>query len=123
MKAVFKTESFTFDVEFNDTQTAKEIVENLPVESVISTWGDEIYFSTGFKASPQGAAMDVEAGDVAYWAQGKSLCVFFGPTPASTSQAPVPASPVVVVGKTRASRQDLKKIQLGEKIRVELSSE
>jgi len=120
MKVLFNAESLDFDAEFNDTKTAKEIIQNLPFESTVSTWGDEIYFDIGFKASAQSATMEVDIGDIAYWPQGKCLCVFFGPTPASTTLKPEPASPVVVVGKTNAARQDLKKIKLGEKISVTL---
>ncbi len=120
MKVNFKAESLTFSVEFNDSQTAKEIFRRLPLSSTVSTWGDEIYFDIGFKASAQGASMEVEVGDVGYWPQGKCLCVFFGPTPASTSKDPVPASSVVVIGRTSTSKEELKKIKLGEKISVEL---
>ena len=122
MKAIFKTESFSFEVSFNESLTAAEIIKNLPIKSRISTWGDEIYFDIGFKASAEGATMDLEIGDVAYWPQGKSLCVFFGPTPASTSPKPVPASPVVLVGKTNACKEDLKTISLGERVEVSIKS-
>jgi len=121
MQVSFKTDEVNFLVELNDSRTAGEIVEKLPIESTVSTWGDEIYFDIGFKASAEGATMEVRVGDVAYWPQGKCLCVFFGPTPASNSQEPVPASPVVVVGKTNSSVQELKAIQLGQKITVEAS--
>ena len=84
----------------------------------MSRWGDEIYFDIGFKVSAEGATMDVDIGDVAYWSQGKCLCIFFGQTLASTSPKPVPASPVVIVGKTAASPESLRQIQLGEKISV-----
>ena len=123
MRVLFKTDNITFPVDFNDSLTAREITEKLPVESTVSTWGDEIYFDIGFKASAEGATMEVSVGDVAYWPQGKCLCVFFGPTPDSTTENPVPASPVVIVGKTQAPRQDLKNIQLGEKISVMLDKE
>jgi len=123
MKTIFKAESFSFIVDFNDSCAAKEILEKLPLESNISTWGDEIYFNIGFKASADGAAMEVDTGDVAYWPQGKCICVFFGSTPASTTQKPVPASPVVLIGKTKADKEGLKSIQLGEKISVELHRE
>ena len=119
MEALCKTDSFSFIIEFNDSRPAQEICQKLPIESTVSTWGQEIYFDIGFKVSAEGASMEVESGDVAYWPQGKSLCVFFGPTPASTTEVPVPASPVVLVGKAKASSQDLKHIQLGECIRVE----
>ena len=116
MRAMCKTESVQFIIDFNDSQTGREIFDHLPIASSVSTWGDEIYFDIGFKASAQDATMDLALGDVAYWPQGKCLCVFFGPTPASVSEAPVPASPVVVVGRTDASKEDLRSIQLGEKI-------
>jgi len=123
MKTIFKTESFSFIVDFNESNTAKEILERLPIKSNVSTWGEEIYFNIGFKASAEEASMEVSIGDVAYWPQGKCLCVFFGPTPASTTQMPVPASSVVVIGKTQAKKEGLKSIQLGEKISVELHKE
>ena len=119
----FETKIFSFTAHLNNSFCAKEIVANLPIESFASRWGDEIYFDIGFKASAEGASMDVEIGDIAYWSQGKSLCVFFGPTPASDTEKPVPASPVVVIGKTSASPADLRKIQLGEKITVVLDEE
>jgi hypothetical protein len=123
MKVKFKTGVFTFYVELNDTLTAREIAQNLPIKSTVSRWGDEIYFDIGFKASSLGAVMDVNVGDVAYWSQGKCLCIFFGPTLASTNAKPVPASPVVIVGKTNASPQGLRQVQLGENITVSLCDE
>jgi len=120
MKIIFKTESLEFSAEFNNTLTAKEIIQKLPITSTVSRWGDEIYFDIGFKVSAEGATMEVEVGDVAYWSQGKCLCIFFGPTLASSSLKPVPASPVVIVGKTSALAGELKQIQLGEKISVSL---
>lgn len=118
MRISLKTAEKTFFAQLNDSQTAKEIVDNLPVESTVSRWGDEIYFELGFKASAAGATMDVDIGDVAYWSQGKCLCVFFGPTPASENDKPTPASPVVIVGKTAASADELRQIKMGEKITV-----
>jgi hypothetical protein len=120
MKISLKTEEKTFFAQLNDSQTAKDIIANLPVKSTVSCWGDEIYFELGFKASAEGATMDVDIGDVAYWSQGKCLCVFFGPTPASEDDRPVPASPVVIVGKTDASVDELKQIRMGEKITVSI---
>ena len=119
MRALCKAERRTFEIEFFDSQAGREIFSQLPVNSVVSTWGDEIYFDLGFKVSASGACMELKVGDVAYWPQGKALCIFFGPTPASNTEAPVPASPVVRVGRTLARRQDLKMVQLGERISLE----
>ncbi len=120
MKVLFTAESISFEAEFNDNQTAKEIIQNLPISSTVSTWGDEIYFDIKVKCSPQNATMDVEVGDVAYWTQGHCLCVFFGPTPSSENEKPVPASAVVVVGKTNDSASTLRQIKGGEEITVSL---
>ena len=120
MKVAFKTSNLNFLADFNDSLTAKEIIQKLPLKSTVSKWGDEIYFEIGFKACAQNATMDVKIGDIAYWPQGKCLCVFFGPTPQSVDEKPVPASPVVIVGKTDVLTQELKKIGMGEAITVSL---
>ena len=62
--------------------------------------------------------MDVAVGDIAYWPQGKCLCVFFGITPASTSDKPEPASAVGIVGRTAATPELLRKAEAGQKIVV-----
>ncbi len=119
-KIVFTTKDVTFWGYLNESQAASEIFDNLPVSSTVSCWGKEIYFDLGFKASSESATIDLEVGDIAYWPQGKSLCVFFGPTPFSEEEEkPVPASPVVIVGRTDADPNQLAKIKLGDQIRVE----
>lgn len=123
MQVLFKTRDFIFAAEFNNSKTAQEIISRLPLASNVSIWGNEIYFDIGFKASAEAATMEVCIGDVAYWPQGKCLCIFFGPTPASTTNIPVPASPVVIVGKIKTAIKDLKAVQLGDSIFVELSEE
>lgn len=107
------------EVEFLDNSTSKKILESLPIESKVKTWGDEVYFDTGIVAPAEGAAMDVAVGDVAYWPDGKCLCIFFGRTPASSEEKPVPASKVVIVGKTSLHPAKLRKVKPGSKIRVE----
>lgn len=119
-KIIFKTSALSFRGVLNDTQAALEIYNNLPVSSDVSCWGKEIYFGLGFKASSEAATMDVEVKDIGYWPQGKSLCIFYGPTPASEAEdKPVPASPVVIVGKVDVDTSLLDKIKLGDKITVD----
>lgn len=105
-------------LELLDTPAAKKIKESLPIESRVKTWGDEIYFDTGIIAPAQGATMDVSIGDIAYWPDGKCLCIFFGRTPASSDDKPVPASEVVIVAKTSLDPALLCKVKSGSKIRV-----
>ena len=118
MKIVFKTKNFGFYAELNNTPAAKEISKRLPINAIVYRWGDEIYVDTGIDASPEGATLNINVGDVAYWPEGKCLCVFFGPTVISTGEKPVPASPVVVIGKTLASPEELRRVEENEKINI-----
>jgi hypothetical protein len=118
MVIVFKAKNIGFYVQFNETPTANDMIKGLPVEGVVSKWGDEIYFKTGINASGDGRTTDINVGDVAYWPEGQCLCIFYGPTQASTTDKPVPASPVIIVGKTMASPDELREIHEGERISV-----
>jgi uncharacterized protein len=118
MLIVFKAKNIGFYVKLNDSPAARGIFNSLPLEGAVSKWGDEIYFETGVSAPADGQTLDVQVGDVAYWPQGKCLCVFFGRTAASTADNPVPASPVVVIGHTMATPGELREINVGEPIRV-----
>jgi len=118
MRILFKAESAEFEAEFNDCPAAKVISGKLPIRSRVNTWGDEIYFDIGIACPRRGETTSVKAGDVGYWPQGQCLCVFFGPTPASSGPDPVPASAVVIVGRTNAPADLLKSIRDGEYISV-----
>ena len=109
---------FEFDADFFDNPTSRKILEFLPIESTVRLWGEEIYFDTGIQASSLEATTDVDVGDLAYWPQGKCLCIFFGPTPVSTSAKPVPASEVVIVGKISSEVNQLRQVKSGSKIKV-----
>lgn len=119
-EVIFKTKNLVFKGRLNHSQAAVEIFSRLPLSSNLSCWGKEIYFDLGFKVSSQGATMEVALGDIAYWPQGKSLCVFYGPTPLSEEEnIPVPASPVVIVGKAQVEPGLLDEIKLGSWITLE----
>ncbi len=118
MLVVFKADNIGFYVKFNESPAALEIFNHLPLDGAVSKWQDEIYFETNVSAPSVGQTMDVDVGDVAYWPQGNCLCVFFGRTKASTTDKPVPASPVVVIGHTMATPGELQEIKAGESIRV-----
>ena len=107
------------DLGFLDNPTAQKISASLPLQSKARTWGDEIYFDIGIAAPSDGATMDVAVGDIAYWPTGKCLCIFFGPTPASSGKKPVPASEVVIVAKSSLDPGVLRKVKSGAKISVE----
>jgi hypothetical protein len=107
-----------FRVRLNDTKTADQLFAFLPLRGDGDLWGDEIYFDVGVELPEESPTAGVDVGDVAYWRPGTALCLFFGPTPASTSEKPRAASPVTVVGRLvgdprrLASLEDLRRIEV-----------
>jgi len=88
------------EAEFNASETARSILEALPIESSGSYWGAEFYFSVPVKAPEEQDAREVvEPGTVAYWPAGACLCLFWGPTPASQGDECRAASAVNLVGR------------------------
>lgn len=67
-----------------DTPTAQAICAALPIQSEVHTWGQEIYFGVPVEADLEADARDVvEAGEIAFWVEGRCIAVGFGPTPIS----------------------------------------
>jgi len=96
----FSIGDITVESEFNDSETARRIIEALPVDSSGSYWGGEFYFPVPVNAPAEKTAREVvDRGTVAYWPQGSCLCIFWGPTPASEGQECRAASKVNVVGR------------------------
>jgi hypothetical protein len=106
--------------ELNQTKTADLIWKGLPIESRISTWGEEIYFSIPLRIELEESAQEiVELGDMGYWPPGTAFCVFFGPTPNSRGEEIRPASPVNIFGKVIGDPKVLKGVKSGTVVRVE----
>jgi len=105
--------------ELNNSKTANLIIDALPIESKINTWGEEIYFTIPVKMGDESATMDLEIGDLGYWPVGRAFCIFFGRTPASLNDKPAPASPVNLIGRMTCNLDPLFLIGDGKKIRIE----
>ena len=81
-------------------KTVSQFIEKLPFTVDLNVWGDEIYTSESPISQPEeNAKTPVELNDVAYWPQGKAICLFFGPTPIGNPGEITPASPVNILGK------------------------
>jgi len=78
-------------------ETRAAIEEALPLRGDAARWGDELYFTTSVDMAKENARAEVPVGAIAYWPQGDALCLFWGPTPASSGTEPRAASPVNVV--------------------------
>ncbi|MBK5190104.1 MAG: hypothetical protein JJE19_01190 [Methanosarcinales archaeon] len=109
----------TFTKEFSP-KTVEKIVDSLPIESEVMTWGDEVYFDIPVEMEEENAKETVSKGDLGYWPAGRTLCIFYGKTPLSESEENIiPASAVNIVGRI-AEPDRLKRIDPkgGERIRV-----
>ena len=123
MKITIEIEGAVFEAvltkEFSP-KTMEKIVNSLPIESEVMTWGDELYFDVPVEMDEENAKVSVTKGDIGYWPAGKTLCIFYGKTPLSESEEKiVPASPVNIVGRIEDPNR-LKRIEPkgGEKIRI-----
>jgi uncharacterized protein len=118
-KIVITVGTVTLAAELNESATAQEIWNRLPLQSTVSVWGDEIYFEIPVEvAQAADARADVEFGTLAYWPVGRAFCVFFGPTPMSTGKKPRAYSPVNVIGEVTADASKLRGIPHGTPVRV-----
>ncbi|MFH1732630.1 MAG: cyclophilin-like fold protein [Planctomycetota bacterium] len=95
---------------FNDSETARQILDALPLEGAANVWGDEIYFEIPVTTGEENPQADAPSGTVAYWPPGSALCIFFGQTP---------YSPVNVVGEIDGDETLLSKVGSGDTVAVE----
>jgi hypothetical protein len=98
-------------IELDDSfapKTFKVILHNLPIEVNINRWGDELYTDrTTVAVDEEGnTKTEVNELDVAYWPEGKALCLFYGPTPISKDGRILTYSPVNIVGRIISSNKD-----------------
>lgn len=112
--------SIILEAELTDTPCAQAIAEALPLEGQPNAWGDEFYFTIPVSMPlDETATRKVAVGDIGFWPPGEALAIFFGPTPLSTGQDPVPASEVNVVGKVSGDAKILRKAKGESRIRIE----
>lgn len=131
MKTLIKITFLEFSeqafIELDDSQspvTAKLILDNLPIEININKWGEELYTDkTLITAGKENAKTEVSMLDVAFWPEGKALCLFYGPTPISKDGKIMPYSPVNIVGRIVSYRGNsiIDKIKNVSKVLIELA--
>ena len=107
-----KLDDIEIKVKIDDSITADKLWDSLPLESVGTLWGEEVFFRTDISASlDNNSKLVVELGDVGYWPPNKAMCIFYGKTPASTDHEIRPASAVNVFGKVVDDIEKLKKVK------------
>ena len=79
------TELENITIELDDTSSPKtcaSFLKSLPFSVTAHIWGEEIYTDESPIIQSEENAKDlVNLNDVAYWPNGKAICLFFGPTP------------------------------------------
>ena len=103
----------------NETNTATKLLNILPISSRVNLWGEEIYFPIPLDTGLENEKEIVALGDIAYWPQGKAMCIFFGKTPVSRGEEIRPAGPVNIIGRIEGEPKLLGKVKQGEKITIE----
>ena len=103
----------------NETPTATQLWNALPIQATANVWGDEIYFRIPVQADEHDAVEVVDMGAIAYWPPGQALCLFFGKTPASVADEIRPASPVNVLGSIQGDPTALKAVPPGAPVLVQ----
>ena len=89
-------------------KTVRSFLDCLPLSVGINVWGEELYTDeTPVNMGPENSKPLVELMDVAYWPQGRAICLFFGPTPIGNKGEIKPYSPVNVIGKIREADKTL----------------
>lgn len=116
---VISAGNVSLPAELNDSPTARQVWEALPIEGTANTWGDEIYFAIPVVAAEEpDARADVAVGELGYWPVGHAFCIFFGPTPASTGQAPRAYSPVNILGHVLGDATCFRAVRAGTRVRL-----
>ncbi len=110
--------------ELKPNRTAQAIVDALPISASVNQWGEEFYCKVpGVKDYRETAKNQVKVGDVAFWGNGEMLAVFFGRTPMSLGEDPVPADRVNVIGRIEGDAKVLQQAAGATTMQVELLSE
>ena len=116
---VIEAGSVTVEAELNDSPTAQQIWEALPIEGMANLWGDEIYFEIPVVAAQApDARAQVEVGELGYWPVGHAFCIFYGPTPVSMDERPRAYSPVNILGRVSGDVTPFRSVRNGATVRL-----
>ena len=117
MKIFIEAGSVEMEAELNDSATAQQVWEALPIEGSANLWGDEIYFEIPVVALGEADAREiVEVGTLGYWPVGHAFCIFFGPTPVSTDKRPRAYSPCNILGEVEGDATRFREVRNDETV-------
>lgn len=105
----------SIEVKLDDTATSRAIWDACPIKSITKTWGNEIYFETNIKVIKDETAKDiVNLGEIAFWVEGSSIAIGFGPTPISKAEEIRLVTKANIIGNTSSDLSILSMVNSGE---------
>ena len=114
-----KFSTFTLNIKLRSTNTANVIKNNLPLKSIVKTWGEEIYFEVPITQdiSLEKNAKDIiNLGEIAYWVEGKCIAIGYGKTPISQNSEIRLAAKTNIWGDAIIDINKLRKIKDGDEV-------
>ncbi|MFC1549358.1 cyclophilin-like fold protein [Nitrospirota bacterium] len=109
MRVIIRAGEVELGAEIHGTPCARAFLDALPLTLDFNVWGDEFYFEVPLEAGlDQTATSKVRVGDMGYWPPGRAVALFFGPTPMSQGDDPVPASDVNIIGRITGDARELR---------------
>lgn len=119
-KLNIKVGEHNIEVMLRATPTAKSIFKVCPLHSSVNTWGEEIYFETDIKVAKEDDAKQIiNKGEIAFWVEGSSIAIGYGPTPVSINDEIRLVTEVNIFGDTDFNLDLLKNVKSGETVTVE----
>ncbi|MBT4109561.1 MAG: hypothetical protein HOE34_05440 [Pelagibacterales bacterium] len=119
-KIKIKFLSFSILVDLHNTENARQIWEACPIKSIINTWGNEIYFDTKINTIIDKTAKNIiSKGEIAFWVEGASIAIGFGPTPISKGNEIRLVTNANIIGVTVDNLSALSIVNSGEIVIVE----
>lgn len=110
--------------ELRDTPTANALYAAAPFESRAVNWGEEVYFTIPLGVEREADAREImQPGDLAFRVEGEAVVIGYGPTPNSEGEEIRLAMPANVWGFTTDDVRQLRKVEAGDLIRVEVVEE
>jgi len=110
----------SIEVELDDTNTSRKIWDSCPIKSITNIWGNEVYFQTDIEVIKDKTAKDViNLGEIAFWVEGSSIAIGFGPTPISILDEIRLVTKANIIGKTTADLSLLSMVNSGEIVIVD----
>lgn len=117
-KLEFKSESFVCIAELQDNATSNYLITRFPLEVKALSRDNAIYFNVDLDAPLAHITTKVQPGDVAYSPDDKAIYIFSRAPTQKPSAMPIFTEPVVIIGKTLSSPDEVRDLLSGKKISI-----